>query len=184
MDRKKFIKKVCTYGVCGCAAITAIPALAASSTPASAGEDEPDWRIEFMQKRMAKHIEHLNSKIDEDTMNELIEMLGRSCSSDGMERYSDYVGNVKGFLKDVLTQWGDTADYDEANGIIKVTGVKRDSCFCPFVDKKLMSVDFCNCSLGWQKNTYETIIGKKVDVTIDESILRGAERCSFTIKII
>ena len=34
----------------------------------------------------------------------------------------------------------------------------------------------------WQKETYESIIGKPVEVTIEESVLRGGERCSFTIK--
>ena len=183
MDRKNFLKKVCTYGACGCAAMTFMPSLAAAEYK-EIKEDEPDWRIGFMQKRMAKHIEHLSSKLDENTMNEIIEMLGRTCSSDGIEKYSNYKGNIKGFLEEVITKWGDTAEYDEENGIIKVIGKKRDSCFCPFVDKKLMSVEFCNCSLGWQKNTYETMLGKKVDVIMNETILKGSDRCCFTIKIL
>ena len=183
MDRKNFLKKVCTYGACGCAAMTFMPSLTVAEAT-TVNEDDQDWRIGFMQKRMAKHIEHLGSKLDPNTMNEVIEMLGRDCSNIGIARYSDYQGNIKGFLEEVITKWGDKAEYDEENGVIKIIGKQRDSCFCPFVDKKFMSVEFCSCSLGWQKNTYETILGKKVDATMNETILKGSDRCCFTITIL
>ena len=47
-----------------------------------------------------------------------------------------------------------------------------------------MTKDFCNCSKGWQKQTYEIILGQKVDVDINTSILYGDNHCSFTIKLI
>lgn len=41
----------------------------------------------------------------------------------------------------------------------------------------------CNCSLGWQKRTWETVLGKKVDVELVESVLRGGKRCVFRVRV-
>jgi predicted hydrocarbon binding protein len=35
----------------------------------------------------------------------------------------------------------------------------------------------------WQKYTYETILGKKVDVALKESVLRGSKRCVFRVHV-
>jgi predicted hydrocarbon binding protein len=42
----------------------------------------------------------------------------------------------------------------------------------------------CNCSLGWQKHTWETLLQKKVKVELTESVLRGGKRCVFKIHIV
>jgi hypothetical protein len=43
--------------------------------------------------------------------------------------------------------------------------------------------DFCNCTLGWQKEAYSAILGRPVEAELEESILRGGSRCVFRIRI-
>ena len=85
--------------------------------------------------------------------------------------YGDYIMVMGGSIKQ-----------NKNKKIIKIHDKKRETCFCPFVNHKFTSIDFCNCSIGWQKETYESILGKPVEVNIEESVLRGGKRCSFTIK--
>ena len=38
---------------------------------------------------------------------------------------------------------------------------------------------FCDCSVGWQKEIYESVLGKTVDVVLKESVLRGGKRPNY-----
>jgi hypothetical protein len=42
----------------------------------------------------------------------------------------------------------------------------------------------CNCSLGWHKGTWETVTGRKVRVSLKESVLRGGKRCVFEVQLL
>lgn len=110
--------------------------------------------------------------------------MGRECAKEGKNEIIKYQGKIEEYLKDLKAKWVEKAEFDEGSNEIRIQDKKRDKCFCPFVDITLMTKDFCNCSIGWQKENYETILEKKVDVKIDSSILRGADHCSFTIKIL
>ena len=46
-----------------------------------------------------------------------------------------------------------------------------------------MNGDFCQCTIGWQKEIYSLVSGKDVDVKIESSVLRGDEKCSYKIMI-
>lgn len=179
MDRKEFFKKACTCGFCGCAGMGLfVP----SAVKASKGEEpKEDWRIGFIQKRFAKLIDILNSNLDEAQKNDLLGQLGRACSNENVALPVKYKGDVEGYLKEVNTKWVDKYTLDLEKKEIRIWDKPRESCFCPFVDSSLMTDDFCNCSLGWQKQTYENILGHKVNVEINTSILRGGDCCSFII---
>jgi hypothetical protein len=182
MDRKDFLKKTCLYGICSCAGLSLISnSDAFASTKA---EEDEDWRIGFVQARFSKLIDILDSTVDSGTKNKILENLGRTCSSQSAANYNKFVGNIEGFLSDMKQNWAQEAIYDKNRNEIRIKGKKTDSCFCPFVDMKKMSKDFCDCTLGWQKQTFETILGKKVTARIDASVIRGGESCDFTISVI
>jgi predicted ArsR family transcriptional regulator len=183
MDRKEFFKKACLYGFCSCAGLSLFAnseVFAASETKISG---ETDWKLEFVQERFSKLIEILKSTVDEKTRNQILESLGRECSMNAAKNYEKYKGDVDGFLKNLQETWAQKATYDKDKKEITIIGKKTDSCFCPFVDINKMSKDFCNCSLGWQKQTFKTILGREVNGQIDSSVLRGGESCNFTIKL-
>lgn len=59
------------------------------------------------------------------------------------------------------------------------------ACFCPLVRgaEGRMPVEYCECSAGWYRGIYEGIFGVPVEVTVEESLLNGDERCRFTIRV-
>ena len=175
MNRKQFLKK-CACTLCSCAAIGA---LAPADATAADTQTPEDWRFPFIKKRYAKLLEILADKVDDTTFNGILRQLGSYCASTGA-LIQKHQGDVDGFISELKKQ----ADvvYDREKGIITIVGPERDDCFCPLVDRHITSSKVCNCSLGWQQYTYETLLGKKVEVALTESILRGGKRCAFRIR--
>ncbi len=59
------------------------------------------------------------------------------------------------------------------------------ACYCPLIreTRSRIPLEYCCCSSGWYKGIYEGIFGRPAEVTVDESILSGGDRCRFTIRI-
>ncbi len=101
MDRKEFFKNVCKCGACGCAGLMLL-----SSADVLANEDAPeekkeDWRLGFMQIRIARLIEEMDGKMDKDTMNSLLENMGRYCAKGNSENNVKFEGDLNGYLKSI-----------------------------------------------------------------------------------
>ena len=179
MNRQQFLKN-CACTLCSCAAIGMIPP--ADATAADNKQPE-DWRLPFVTKRYAKLIEILADKVDDATLNEILRQLGYSCAS-GYGLIQKHKGDVDGFIREFKKQANEDIVYDREKGVVTVVGPERGDCFCPLIDRKITSSKVCNCSLGWQQYTYETLFGKKVEVELKESVLRGGKRCVFEIRIL
>lgn len=180
MDRKDFFKNICKCSACGCAGMMLLSPANLLTNNDISEDKEVDWRIGFMQNRIAKLIESMNGNIDKGVLASLLENMGRHCAKENSEYYVKFKGDLNGYLKN-LEEWVEKAEHDEENGIVKIAGKKNNSCYCPFVDISKMPKEFCNCTKGWNQEIYEAIIGKPVDVTIDTTVLWGGESCSFTI---
>lgn len=182
MKRKEFLKGACTLGVCSCIGVKLFAQNAETNNADDSKMKDLEWKIDFIHKRFAKLIEIMNKNLDKNKVKSLLQNLGRECANINNNNAHKYKNNLEGFLLDIQKKWVEKVEYNKDKKIIKIYDKKRDKCFCPFVNDKFTSIDFCNCSIGWQKETYESIIGKPVEVTVEESVLRGGERCSFTIK--
>ena len=180
MNRKDFFKNVCKYSACGCAGMMLLSPSNLLANGDDPEEKKEDWRISFMQNRIAKLIEGMNGELDKETLTALLEDMGKNCAKEYSENYVKFKGDLNGYLKSI-EEWVEKAEHDEEKGIVKLIGKKNNSCFCPFVDISKMPKEFCNCTKGWNKETYGAITGKQVDVKIDTTVLWGGERCSFTI---
>ena len=179
MERKEFFK-TCAGGLCGCAGL----ALFTGNEAIASGEvQEQDWRIGFIQKRYAKMIALLGDKLGPETRNEILEQMGRECAKEFRDRAEKYKGNLKGYLEDIQKGWFEKAEFNKETQVIRITDRQVNSCACPFVDKSLMSGDYCNCTIGWQKENYSFVTGKDVDVEIESSVLRGDPKCVYRITI-
>jgi predicted hydrocarbon binding protein len=139
------------------------------------------WRLNFAQRRFARLIEILESTLEEDTLQGVIEELGRYCSGT-IGFIQEREGDVEGYFEQIRRRWGEEAEFDRGRGVITVVTPERE-CICPLVDSQSTPASICNCSLGWQKQTYETILGKPVEVELKESALRGSKRCVFEIHV-
>ena len=58
-------------------------------------------------------------------------------------------------------------------------------CYCGSVSKtrQPISTTYCQCSCGWFKRLFETLLEKPVQVTLVDSIIHGADACRFIISI-
>jgi hypothetical protein len=177
MDRKKFFKCACGLGICSCVGA----GLLSNGNLYAAEKQEPDWKERFIKHRFAKLIGILDLTLDENTKNQIIESLGKECSMDSFA--NNYKGNPDGFFNEIHNRWGENAAYDKEKGLIRIETPERD-CVCPFVDSKVISKSICQCSVGWQTQTYSTILGKEVNAKCVESVIRGSKRCVFEIRIL
>jgi predicted hydrocarbon binding protein len=141
------------------------------------------WKQNWVKKVFTRMLETMGMTVDEPTRQKILTSMGRQCANLGGWP-TKYKGNPEGFWNEVLTRWKETAEYDKENGIITVTSSERTDCTCIFVDKEKTPAYFCDCSLGWQSEMYETIFSKPVKVEPVESVLRGGKCCVFKIQIL
>ena len=156
MDRKEFLKSACGLGVCGCAAESPRRARAAARgrhrragpaarfRPVSGGQDG----------RLHGH------RPTPEACAGIIEKTGRECAKLG-QLQAKFKGDPEGYFAAIKKAWGTDSSWDKEKGIITVA-VPEGECGCPLVDNKRTPAVWCNCSVGYQKEAFETIFGKPV----------------------
>jgi len=183
MNRMEFLKTSCKLGICSCLGVAMV-----SPNKLLAEEENPELKklrgkLDFIHKLFARLINLMGSNLDEKTKIKMLESLGMECAKEYNSDFAKYKNNLEGFLGEVKKKWVDKVIQDKDKKTITLIGKKTGGCFCPFVKQSITPADFCNCSVGWQKQAFETVTGKKVVAKVKESILRGGERCSFVIKL-
>ena len=193
MNRKQFLKK-CAGGLCCCFATGGLAAAATAAETNSPGTNSPGgsakansaeaWSSRFVRRRYAKLIEILAGRMDEPALNEILRNLGNYCGSTD-NRLQKFRGDFDGYQKYLKqTSSGDEVTYDREKSIITLTGPERSDCWCPLISVRYNTPKVaCNCSLGWQQHTWESVLGKPVKVELVESVLRGGKRCVFKIHV-
>jgi predicted hydrocarbon binding protein len=179
MKRDEFFRTVCTMGFCSFASMGFLAEGAEQSTNPEL--DELKWKLDFVRKRFAKLVGILNANLDENTRDKVFESLGRECARMFLDITGPYKGKPKEFLEEIKKRWAKETSYDEDTGSIRVVD-KSNRCTCALVDEKLTPPAFCNCTLGWQKETYSMILGQPVEAVLEESVLSGGKRCVFRIQ--
>jgi hypothetical protein len=177
VKRKEFLKRACALGVCGCAVGSLrLPDLARAEEPAA-----PDQRLVFARYQLAKMVGFMAAGKAAGACAEIIERTGRECAKLGQlgERFK---GDPEGYLAAIKTTWGTESSWDKKTGIITVT-VPDGECGCPLVDSKRTPAFWCNCSVGYQKESFEAVFGKPVQASLKESKLSGSKRCVFEVKV-
>ena len=177
MDRKQFFKNACGFGICSCIGAGLFHA---EDIHANEKDNNTDWKDGFVKYRFAKLIGILDSTLDENTKNQIIENLGRECAKNSFA--GQFKNNVEGFFEEIHKRWGENASYDKQKGLIRIETPERD-CVCPLIDSKSISKSICQCSVGWQTQTYTIIFGKEVKAKCLESVVRGSKKCVFEIEV-
>lgn len=177
MKRNDFIKSACALGICSCAG----PAILTGNGVKASDLQDVDWNERFVKHRFSKLIDILDASLDEEVKNQIIEKLGQECSLESFA--GDFKDNPEGFLEEIKKRWGENSTYDRDKGFIRIETPERD-CVCPLVDSRVISESICQCSVGWQTQTYQTIFGKNVEARCVESVIRGGKKCVFEIQIL
>jgi hypothetical protein len=178
MDRRELMKQTCGMGLCSCLGLTL-------GTQASA-EDAPekpkleDWQIDFMRSHLESLLEIIVTTLDEPTQAKVLGKLGRTCGKKLAERFK---GNPEGFWAHAKTLWLDRVEYDKDKGVIRIMEKEKTQCNCPMAALIKVPKTLCLCSVGTQETIYESLFNRPVKVKLEESILHGAKRCSFTITL-
>lgn len=182
VTRNEFLK-CCAAGICSCVALVAPePALPETSAP---DIEQLRGQLEAARIRYARLVSILEENLNESTRKRIFDSLGRECARQFRSRTFDkYRGDLRGFLQSVEGPggWAVKTEYDEKAGIIRVFD-RGPHCTCPLVKEGLTSGAQCDCTLGWQRETYSAILGRPVDAVLEESILRGDKRCVFRMTV-
>jgi hypothetical protein len=67
-----------------------------------------------------------------------------------------------------------------------VIHVMYSKCYCGSVSKtkKKFSDTYCQCSCGFNRKLFEMVLNKKVEVTLKNSIIQGADQCDIEVRIL
>ncbi len=177
MDRRELLKSTCALGACSCLAAWPI-ALSAEKSPA--GTKLENWQIDFMRGRLENLLEIITTTLDEPTQAIVLTKLGREC---GKQVVKGYEGNPEAFWAHVKTLWLERVDYDKDKGVIHLAEKPRTACNCPLAALMKVPKNMCACSVGTQEGIYEALFNRPAKASVDESILHGGKRCSFTVTL-
>ena len=186
MNKREFIKNACKIGACPCVVALVAPE-AASAQDADDCEETRDmnrrleWRLNLAKRQLGTLLTSIEPEVSPEKRSAILEQMGRNCAGSlgWAEKFKD---DPEGFFDYMNERYGETISFNESRSKITVTTPERD-CVCPIVDSSKIPSYYCNCSIGWQKQVYETILGKTVTVILKESALRGSKRCVFEISI-
>lgn len=185
MTRSEFMKN-CAMGACSCSMVALSVTGAAVAESGISEVDALKAQREAIRIRYAKLLGILDEEVDQPTRKRIFERLGRACAEQFRAiTYDKYKNDIRGFLAAIQqpSGWVEKAEYNEKTGTIRIIDRSR-TCTCPLVEKGLTPSDQCDCTLGWQKETYSAILGKPVEAELEESLLRGGTRCVFRIQVV
>ena len=177
MDRKEFLKRACELGVCGCALnLLGSPGpLLAADTPSE------DQRLLFARYQLAKLLGAMAAGVPAETRAGVLEGTGRECARLGQLGVR-FRGDPESYFATAQKAWGTEFAWDKERGVITVT-VAAGPCGCPLVDPKRTPSVWCNCSVGYQKESFEAIFGRPVQARLKETKLAGGARCVFELTL-
>jgi len=181
MDRKDFLKSACTLGICGCTMrfLGAIEPVQAAEPPATPPAE--DQRLMFAKYQVANMVGFLAKDAPAGTCAAILEKTGRECAKLGqLGRFKD---KPEAYFAAAKKAYGTEMSWDKEKGIITVAVPDNGPCGCPLVDPKRTPVEWCSCSVGYQKEAFESIFGKPVQARLKESKLQGAKRCVFEVTV-
>ncbi len=183
MDRKEFFSRM-GKGMAGVWAAIALGGTAKlfSKVKQEVPEDRMAQKKKFVHDWVLNLMKNMDRHMDEEEKIALLEHCGRACAeSHAKAEASKYAGNLEGWLG-VLKKWVGADNVRRKEDVVQIVYSK---CLCPLVQDQppLLSKTYCNCSRGWLKEVFETVVGKPVEVKLEDSIMQGGPQCRFSILI-
>jgi hypothetical protein len=139
------------------------------------------------QKHVINFLKFIETDLNKKNVEKLYGRLGYECFySRGLDKWvKSFNKNIDEFFDRVNrgdSKYWEKLEFDKENGQIKVKSRKFISCVCGFAQCENPPISLCNlCCKRFQEEIFQTLLQRKVNVRIDESILLGNERCCTTI---
>ncbi|MGA2406339.1 MAG: hypothetical protein ABSF81_06265 [Bacteroidales bacterium] len=190
MNRKNFCKTTCGLGIGSCFGFGLLSNSNLSATDKQIQEATKSTPVVPIDQRQIQNVlRFVDSSMDESVKKQIFERLGLEHTT--KDRYASWINGYKKDIKSFFdmvntnkdTYW-EKLEYNPDLSAIKVTGRLVDKCACPYAQCENPPKSLCNyCCKSYQKQMFEMLLEKKVNVQIDESFLLGGKRCNTTIFI-
>ena len=188
MDRKKFFKTTCGMGLGSCVGLCF---LAESRLFGNTLADKNIYQETEVVKADARQVQnvlsYIESTMDEKTTGLVFDRLGYEHTTNELYRkyLEGYRKNIKSYF-DMVNSGKDTywekMTYNPDKSEIGIIGKVVDKCACAYAQAPDPPKSLCtHCCKGFQKNMFEIMLEKPVEVRIDAAYLLGDNRCSTTI---
>jgi hypothetical protein len=183
MERNEFIKKSTTCGVISLLCLALPDKLLNSQTNKTINESAVN---NVNREQITKLLSFIDSSLDEPIKQEVFGKLGYECFHCTKAAAWIKSMNLTSLIETVnngnSSRW-ERIEYGSEKGILKVVGRKA-PCVCAYSQEQKSPKSLCNyCCKSFMKELFGTLFGKKITVTINESVILGGERCSATINI-
>jgi predicted hydrocarbon binding protein len=183
MNRKEFIARSFKVVLgAGAAIFLNKPNRASSFSTANFQEGEMPQKQKFLHDWLSNLMKNMDSQLDEESKIKVLEECGRACAQRHAKAEAlKSKGNLDGWLE-TMKKWVGANNVQKEGNSVRIVYSK---CFCPLVSdlEPLLTETFCNCSRGWLKENFETVVGKTVEAKLDDSIMMGGKECRFTVLI-
>ncbi len=181
MNRKKFFCKASKLAL-GLWILVFLyrPKFLFSKSKISSQENQMSQKIKFMHNWISDLMKNMDQHLDEKEKIKLLEECGRACARiHAQKEASKFKGNLEGWLG-TMKKWVGAENIRKEGDVVHVMYSK---CFCPLVQDAppLMSKTYCNCSRGWLKEVFETVVTESVEVKLEDSIMKGGKQCRFSV---
>jgi predicted hydrocarbon binding protein len=137
-------------------------------------------KMKFVHNWISNLMKNMDNHLDEAIKIKLMEECGRACARNHTKKDAlKFKGQLDGWLAKMKTWVGEENIQKEGN----LVRVVYNKCFCPIIqDSQLILSDtYCNCSRGWLKENFETVLERPVKVKLEDSIMKGGKQCSFLV---
>lgn len=137
-------------------------------------------KLRFIHDWVSNLIKNMDGHLNEGIKIKLMEECGRACAKRQAKKEAlKFKGKLDGWLTQ-MKKWIGKENVQKEEKCIRIIYSK---CYCPLVQdsQPLLSDTYCNCSRGWLKENFEAVVGRPVEVKIEDSIMRGGKQCSFFI---
>jgi predicted hydrocarbon binding protein len=128
----------------------------------------------------------LERELDEETRRAIMEACGRRCIGASTLGKARSIQREAQDLEDLLRRLNKA---HLGGGHLQLEGgvihAAYDRCYCGSVSKTKedFSASYCQCSCGWYRQLFETLLERPVEVDLLSSIIQGDERCRFVIRV-
>jgi len=189
MDRKEFLKSFGVLGVGSCF-FTGTVGAAANSLVDSPPVTPCDEIRDFAHTWVKRFFDNFDSSLDEQKKKEIMESCGKTCFRGSLTGRKIAPVDVDLLIEGINKNTGEIAAKRDGNVVEfhyvanpRGLRVADGYCLCPLVESgpEGLSGTYCDCSVGYVREMFETYTGRKATVELLESLKRGGKGCRFRI---
>lgn len=179
VHRRAFLKKLCMAGAGGMFLLAAGPADGRAETQAAQPAEDPEKG--FSKEWIVAAVGNMEATLPESETIGVLEECGRRCARRGAVKTAiECAGDIDKLLAGLRGWIGEGNVRREGAEITLVYG----KCYCPNVrDVEKVPAVYCNCSRGWVREMFETVMGRPCDVALLASIKRGDPECRLVVRV-